>query len=892
MVGHQARRAPRAVARAARAGGAPTAAAHRPLGDAAAARRGRALPGRRRGRARAGGRGRSRSWTPGRRRRSTSGSRCRSRTCPASATLRPRARPATGEPRAEHLARDAPAPARARAAHRSTILFVNSRRLAERLAAALNELAGEEIARAHHGSIAREERVVIEDALKAGRLPALVATSSLELGIDMGAVDLVIQIETPLSVASGMQRIGRASHQVEAVSRGVIFPKFRGDLLATAAITKAMKQAAVEETRVPRNPLDVLAQQLVAIATEGEHETDELYALVRRAAPFASLAARRSRASSTCSRAAIRPTSSPSCARASCGTAGAGSSAPARARSRSWWRTPARSPTAASTASSWPTGDGCRRRRVGELDEEMVFESREGDVFVLGASSWRIVEITRDRVLVAAGAGRAGRDAVLEGRPRLAAGRARPRDRTPHARARRAAARRGARAARAGARLRRAPRRATCCVPGRPARRDRQPARRPHARARAHARRDGGLAAVPALALGRPRARAVGDRARRAAARARRARGRDGLERRRHRDAPARARAAAARPRTCCPTPTRSRTWWCSELAATSLFAARFREAAARALLLPRRRPGQRSPLWMQRKRAHDLLQVAARYPSFPIVLEAYRECLQDVFDLPALVELARRVRAARDPPGHGRHPDAVALRRVAAVRLRRQLPLRRRRAARRAARAGAERRPARAARAPGRSRAARAARPPRARRRSSSSSPGSSRAAAPRAPTGCTTCCCGSATSRSTRWRPGSRRPRARRRSKRPHAWLDALVREHAGDPGRRSPARRASRRPRTPAGSATRSASRCPPGCRKRSSSRGPHALRELVARYARTHGPFQSHERGAPIRRSPRRPWRQALAGAGRCDGPRAGGRVPARRRTGASGAAPTC
>src|SRR5512140_220273 len=174
-------------------------------------------------------------------------------------------------------------------AHRSTILFVNSRRLAERLAASLNELAGEEVARAHHGSIAREQRVLIEDALKAGRLPALVATSSLELGIDMGAVDLVVQIETPTSVASGMQRIGRASHQVEAVSRGVIFPKFRGDLLASAAITKAMKEGAVEETRVPRNPLDVLAQQLVAIAAGGEREVDAVYALVRRAAPFSGL---------------------------------------------------------------------------------------------------------------------------------------------------------------------------------------------------------------------------------------------------------------------------------------------------------------------------------------------------------------------------------------------------------------------------------------------------------------------------------------------------------------------------------------------------------------------------------------------------------------------------
>ena len=161
-------------------------------------------------------------------------------------------------------------------AHRSTIVFVNSRRLAERLAAALNDLAGEPVARAHHGSVAREQRLEIEDALKAGRLPALVATSSLELGIDMGAVDLVVQVETPISVASGMQRIGRASHQVEAVSRGVIFPKYRGDLLASATITKAMKDAAVEETRVPQNPLDVLAQHLVATVALGERTVDAL----------------------------------------------------------------------------------------------------------------------------------------------------------------------------------------------------------------------------------------------------------------------------------------------------------------------------------------------------------------------------------------------------------------------------------------------------------------------------------------------------------------------------------------------------------------------------------------------------------------------------------------
>src|ERR671938_325368 len=173
--------------------------------------------------------------------------------------------------------------------HRSTIVFVNNRRLAERLALRLNELADEEIARAHHGSLAREQRVEIEELLKRGEIPCLVATSSLELGIDMGAVDLVIQVESPKSVARGLQRIGRAGHELHAVSKGRIFPKYRGDLLESAVVARAMQAGEIEETQIPRNPLDVLAQQIVAIAVDEEVEVDELHDLVRRAHPFRDL---------------------------------------------------------------------------------------------------------------------------------------------------------------------------------------------------------------------------------------------------------------------------------------------------------------------------------------------------------------------------------------------------------------------------------------------------------------------------------------------------------------------------------------------------------------------------------------------------------------------------
>jgi ATP-dependent Lhr-like helicase len=536
-------------------------------------------------------------------------------------------------------------------AHRSTIVFVNSRRLAERLAAALNDLAGEDLVRAHHGSIAREQRSEIEEALKRGALPAIVATSSLELGIDMGAVDLVIQIETPPSVASGMQRIGRASHQVEAVSRGLMFPKFRGDLLATAAIVKRMHEGAVEETRLPENPLDVLAQQLAAIVVTGERKVEDLFALVRRAAPYASLP--RSAFEGTLDMLAGRYPSDEF----------------AELRPRLTWDrlrgvVRAREGTARvvfSNAGTIPDrglygvfladGEGApgtpRRtsgKRVGELDEEMVFESREGDVFLLGATSWRIVEITRDRVLVVPEPGRPGRMPFWKA------------DRPP----------RPLELGRAIGALSRellaAPKREA------KARLVREHALEPRAADNLLAylrdqQAQGG--AVPDdrnLVLERMRDELgdwrlcllspLGGRVHAPWALAITAKlRRDGIgeaetlwtddgvvvrlpDRERPPDLAA-----------LLPEPEEIEDLVVGELSNSALFAATFREAAARALLLPRRRPGQRSPLWMQRKRAADLLAVASRFGSFPIVLEAFRECLKDVFDLPGLIELARAVR-------------------------------------------------------------------------------------------------------------------------------------------------------------------------------------------------------------------------------------------------------
>jgi ATP-dependent Lhr-like helicase len=536
-------------------------------------------------------------------------------------------------------------------AHRSTLVFVNSRRLAERLAARLNELAGEELVRAHHGSIAREQRLQIEEDLKAGRLPALVATSSLELGIDMGAIDLVVQIEAPPSVASGMQRIGRAGHQVGEPSVGKIFPKYRGDLLEAAVVVERMRAAAIEETHIPRNPLDVLAQQLVAICVFDRWTVSDLHRLVTRADSFRDLS--REQLEGVLDMLSGRYPSDEF----------------ADLKPRVVWdrqtdevvsRNDARV-VAITSGGTIPDrglfgvflpGDDAGRggRRVGELDEEMVYESRVGETFLLGASTWRIEEIRPDRVIVTPAPGEPGKmpfwhgDAI--GRP-IELGRA------------------------IGAFLR-----------------ELEPMRPSEAVDRlrdAHAMDE--LAAKNLVAYLGDQREVTGvlptDRT---------------IVVERFRDELGDWRVVMLTPfggRVHAPwsmaiearlreqhglevqsiwsddgiavrlpegvesdgstiegallfEPDEIEDRLTAELGGSALFAARFRENAARALLLPRRRPGQRTPLWMQRQRSADLLAVASQYGSFPIILETYREVLRDVFDMPALRGLLADIRARR----------------------------------------------------------------------------------------------------------------------------------------------------------------------------------------------------------------------------------------------------
>ena len=534
-------------------------------------------------------------------------------------------------------------------AHRSTLIFVNSRRLAERLAGALNELAGETLVRSHHGSIAREQRIEIEDLLKTGALRALVATSSLELGIDMGAIDLVIQIEAPPSVASGLQRIGRGGHQVNAISEGVIFPKFRGDLVACAAVARAMHDGAVEATRYPRNPLDIVAQQVVAMTSMDTWDVDELFATIGRAAPFAELSRTvfdgvldmlsgrypsdefaELRPRITWDRVAGTVQAREGAKRVAIANGG---TIPDRGLYGVFMAGAPRSPNGA--------------RRVGELDEEMVFESRVGETFVLGASSWRIEEITHDRVLVSPAPGEPGKMPFWKGdragRPLelgLAIGRlVHDLLRLPAAAAVDRLVREHDLDALAAENLlqylrdqiaaaREVPDAGTILV-------ERVRDELGDWRVCVLSPRGGRIHAPWAMA---------------AAAKIRQERGIDVetlwgddgfVVRFPDVDEP-------PDPRLLLPDPDEVQALVVRQLGATALFAAKFRENAARSLLLPKRRPGMRAPLWQQRKRAADLLAVASRYGSFPVLLETYRECLRDFFDMPALVTTLADVRSRR----------------------------------------------------------------------------------------------------------------------------------------------------------------------------------------------------------------------------------------------------
>ncbi|GAB7145030.1 ATP-dependent helicase [Mycobacterium riyadhense] len=564
--------------------------------------------------------------------------------------------------------------------HNSTIVFANSRRLAERLTARLNEIHAERcgvalpsdanpqvaggapayimasgqtfgaptvLARAHHGSVSKEQRAIVEEDLKRGQLKAVVATSSLELGIDMGAVDLVIQVEAPPSVASGLQRIGRAGHQVGEISRGVLFPKHRTDLLGCAVSVQRMLSGQIETMRVPANPLDILAQHTVAAAALEPLDADRWFDTVRRSAPFATLS--RSVFEATLDLlsgkypstefAELRPRlvydrdngtliARPGAQRLAVTSGGA---------------IPDRGLFTVYLAS-----DSEKPSRVGELDEEMVYESRPGDVISLGATSWRITEITHDRVLVIPAPGQPARLPFWRGddvgRP-AELGRALGAFTGELANLDRKAF--GKRCATLGFddyatdnlwTLLDDQRTAAGVVPtdttllverfrdelgdwrvilhspyGLPVHGPLALAvsRRLHERygidEKPTASDDGIVVRLPDIGLS------------------------PGGE------APPGAELFVFDAEEIDPIVT-------AEVGGSALFAARFREAAARALLLPRRHPGRRSPLWHQRQRAAQLLEVAHKYPDFPIVLETVRECLQDVYDVPTLVRLMSEI--------------------------------------------------------------------------------------------------------------------------------------------------------------------------------------------------------------------------------------------------------
>src|SRR3954466_5177168 len=521
--------------------------------------------------------------------------------------------------------------------HRSTIVFVNNRRRAERLALRLNELAEEEIARAHHGSLAREERLVVEEMLKAGELPCLVATSSLELGIDMGAVALVLQVESPKSVARGLQRIGRAGHNVGDVSKGRIFPKFRSDLLECAVVVKLMREGRIEPTVVPRNALDVLAQQIVAIAAAAEPEpvgVDELYALVTRTHSYAELA--RPLLENVLDMLDGRyPSQEFGELRPRIVWDRVAGTIRARKGARALAVTNAGTiPDRGLYAVTLPDG-----RRVGELDEEMVYEARPGQTFLLGASTWRLEEIGRAAVLAPPAPGARGAVPFWRGD-----GVGRPKELGEAIGAfSRWAVDQPAEilerdydldelAAKNLLDLLREQQAATRVVPS-----DRTVVIE-------RFRDEIGDWRVCVLSP-------FGGRVHAAWGLALSARIRDevGLEADAiwsddgiivhlpDADEPPGADLALIEPDELEDLVVR-------ELSSSALFGARFRENAARALLIPRAYPGKRTPLWQQRLKSQTLLEVAKRYGDFPVILETYRECLRDVLDLPGLQELLGRL--------------------------------------------------------------------------------------------------------------------------------------------------------------------------------------------------------------------------------------------------------
>ncbi|WP_019815231.1 DEAD/DEAH box helicase, partial [Saccharomonospora saliphila] len=575
--------------------------------------------------------------------------------------------------------------------HRSTIVFANSRRLAERLTARVNELAAERtepdagerfpaeaigqsgmavgtgtavdagtavgtdggdstVAKAHHGSMSREQRTRVEEELKTGVLPCVVATSSLELGIDMGAVDLVVQIEAPPTVASGLQRVGRAGHHVGAVSTGVMFPKFRGDLVSCAVVAERMGEGAIEAVRYPRNPLDVLAQHLVAMVAIEPRTVEDIAATVRRAAPFASLpddallavldmlAGRypseefgELRARITWDRVTGVLRGRPGAQRLAVTSGGT---------------IPDRGLFTVTT----PGDESGAGRRVGELDEEMVYESRVGDTVLLGTSAWRITDITHDRVLVVPAPGEPARMPFWKGdapgRP-LELGRALGAFlRTVTTSDRETAL---ARAARAGLDERAREnllsylseqREATRHVPNdRTVLLERFRDELGDWRVVVHSPFGAQVNAPWALAV---------------AARLRDKRGvdaqvahsDDGIVLRLPDALDVDGREVVLGADDVLIDPDEVESVVTAEVSGSALFAARFRECAARSLLLPRRDPRRRSPLWQQRQRASQLLSVAAKYERFPVVLEAMRECLQDVYDVDGLRELMADVRS------------------------------------------------------------------------------------------------------------------------------------------------------------------------------------------------------------------------------------------------------